>query len=814
LDWDFNMGYQWRTNFYPEQSILVHDGAIFTNMFVYGPSLTAVDQYTGRMLWAKGPMAATTEDEWLDRFQSAPAAGRGTVIAPVVHDDIRGRSHIASTAELAAFETRTGKVIWRKWLARISPLKITQSRYPRKIRILSSTPLVREGVVYHCTNAGVVAAVDEQTGDIRWLTAYPQDMKVLDNFSNTELTWANVAPVVRGNKLYVTPSDCGLLLCLDTETGRILWTTTRGSDSNWDKGHRGGAKRFPTVWRLVGFSADGLLVLTGDDVVLLDPENGQLAVVAGLSSGWMQPGPVQFARFVLKKDSKPPDGLEPGIDGEGEDYWFPYGRIEQQATLTKNGLLYCFTHNDNGCAGGHMMAEFTLDLKKRKFIKQRRWFTPRGFILDGGWTPPIAKRPVNEEPEEFRPAMRMGFTRWGVPFEINVTNQHIVCRYDRKKMETVLVQSKDLDTLFAKAEIARKQGDVKQAIELYESCKPLLPSEEEDRRRNLNLRLYPLYMELARWGHQAADFKLLEEACQKLGATASNPGQEIRALLAYAELHEKRKDFAAAMQVLQNASRHYWREPLQVSVLETGDEAALLKKAEESLKNVLEQMPPPYTAVTAQVAACEQAALEDYFLAVANVWREQVVETRSFMAQRLRRLLTRAPAEFRKTYESGAGAELGRYKDRSVSERLLWCWPEAPAAKQKKNELSEAASGLPSVEKQAALWRLGDLAGACGLGESGVRAGLVTPAPAVLASGAGFGEVEAKNEDPDMVRLTLPQRGELKEETAHLLFVGGRKRRTYANRFLVMCWDMKDNKKLWETQEILLQGQTVEGGEG
>jgi hypothetical protein len=55
-----------------------------------------------------------------------------------------------------------------------------------------------------------------------------------------------------------------------------------------------------------------------------------------------------------------------------------------------------------------------------------------------------------------------------------------------------------------------------------------------------------------------------------------------------------------------------------------------------------------------------------------------------------------------------------------------------------------------------------------------------------------------------MVRLALPQRGAPTEETAGLLFVGGRKKRAFGNRYNLLCWDMKADKKLWETPGILL----------
>ncbi len=809
-DWDFYGGR--RSYFYPQQSILVHDGTVFSHMFVYGPSLTAVDQNTGRMLWAKGPMAATTEDEWLDRFQASPAAGRGTVIVPIVHDDIRGRSHIASTAELAAYETRTGKLVWRRWLARISPLKITQSRYPRKIRIFASTPLVNEGVVYHCTNAGVVSALDEQTGDVRWLTRYPQNKKVMDNFSHPGLVWRNEPPVIRGNKLYVSPVDSEFLLCLDTETGRIQWVTTRNTDSSWPQR---GAKRFSNAWRMAGFTADGNLCLAGDDLTFLDPETGRLSWALGLQGFLRGKGEGQ-----MKNDPKrTPKGMEAGISGEGNDFWFPLGRVYTQPSITRDGKIYFSMqnwHNHPYPGQGPFNQDYVLNLKTKELTNQRRWYHPGAFLFDHAHAPPIAKRVVNEEEEVFDPSIRFGFSRWNTPFEVDVTYRHIVVRYDKKKLGTHLAKAKDLNTLFGLAEIARKKGQVQEAIRLYEECKPLLPSEEEDRRRNINLRLYPLYMELARWGHQAADYILLEEACRKMGATASNPEQEIRALLAFSELHEKKGNHAAAIRVLQNASRHYWREPLGASAVELGDMKYFLSKSETALKNLMGEIPPPFQAAAQQILEGEKAALEDYALAVANVSREHVVETRGLVARRLQQLLKRSPAGVRQQYEKGALEELKRYKDPVTGERLLWCWPEAGASKSKVVSLLANSKAKTPVEKRAVTWRYGDLARATGLGAQavpGATEGLKRAiAPGTLPSGAGFSVHEATNEDPDMVRLVLPQKGQT-GNTAHLLFAGGRKRRAYGNRFNVMCWDMKANKKVWSTREFLLGGQTS-GGEG
>ncbi len=802
-DWDYNPGGAWGgicgPDFYPEQSILVHDGVVLASMFVYGPSLVAVDEYTGRLLWAKGPIAAMTEDEWLDRYQAAPAAGRGMIVAPVVHDDIRGLAHISSSADLAAFETRTGQLLWRTTLSRINPLKITQSRYPRKIRILSTRPLISNNIVYHVTNAGVVAAVDARTGDIRWLTRYPQKKNVLDNLESTGRIWHNNPPILRGNRLYVTPVDSDLLLCLDTETGRILWTATQSWDANWWRGHGGGQQWYPQVKRMVGFTAEGLLALSWSDLVFLDPETGRMAWRARMSSGdWLEGGDPRGK--VLKLVGTPPKGLTPAINGEGDDYWWFLGVIASAPSLTRDGKIYFSMRSYDNNSGGLLYSDYCLELKDRNLTHQRRWFQGIHNNL------PVAKQVVNEEPEPFLPSQRMTFTRWGVPFEIDVTTTHIVARYDRKKLEAELAKRDDLPTLFAKAEIARKNGEISESIRLFEACKNRLPSEEQDMRGNINLRLYPLYMTLARWGYQSGDLDRVEWACKQMGASASNPSQEIRALLAFSELHERRGDWERAAAVLRNASRHYWREPLMTSGLETGNRAERLATAEKALANLQAEVPAVYANVASEMAAREKARLPDYFLAVADVDEDRVVETRGLVARRLLALLDRSPEAFRKRYEEQAAAELKALTGLDVGERLLWCWPGSAAGRAKLAELYAKAEAATGVDKVIQTGKLDDLAEACGLKAA------APPAPAApppgLPTGEGWTAREEANGEPDIVRLALPQRNG-GADTAHLLFVGGRKRSAYGNRFTVGCWDMRTGRKLWETREILLYGKRM-----
>jgi hypothetical protein len=253
-----------------------------------------------------------------------------------------------------------------------------------------------------------------------------------------------------------------------------------------------------------------------------------------------------------------------------------------------------------------------------------------------------------------------------------------------------------------------------------------------------------------------------------------------------------------------------------VSGLELGDRKELTETAEKALESLLGNIPKVYEATAKQIYEAEKSALMDYFLAVANTDVDYVVETRNLIAKRLKELLARAPKDYRDKYESQAEEELKKYESLEVGERLLWCWPNSEAAKKKIKELVAQTGSLKPVERQSKLWRFADLASACGLGEKLVSGGTVglfeVPMPANMPPGSGGEGKEAKNEDPDMVRLVLPQKGDV-EKTAHLLFVGGRKKRAYGNRFTVTCRDMKTDKKVWESREILLHGKVV-GGEG
>ncbi|MDD4891783.1 MAG: PQQ-binding-like beta-propeller repeat protein, partial [Phycisphaerae bacterium] len=276
-----------RERMYPQEDLLVQDGLVFTVVSKGGPSLVALDEVTGQLRWAYGPMVASNEEEARMRFEAAPAGGPRAVYAGYVLDNIEGETHTDSEYGVMAFESTTGRVQWRTPLCRLVPGKFAggfAEERRNRIRSFTSPPLYHEGTVYYCTNAGAIAAVDSQSGRVKWLGRYPYYLApeivhdatrvfgALPEWSGLINTggmhepsfWFNQRPLLVGERLLMLPVDTPLMLCLDRQTGRVNWSRMKGS---------GG---FTYV---LGPTREGHLVLASSGrlniIKLVDPQDGK-----------------------------------------------------------------------------------------------------------------------------------------------------------------------------------------------------------------------------------------------------------------------------------------------------------------------------------------------------------------------------------------------------------------------------------------------------------------------------------------------------------------------------------------------------------
>ena len=197
---------------------------------------------------------------------------------------------------MIAFEAATGRVQWRAPLCRLAPGKFAggfAERRRNRIRSFTSPPLYHEGTVYYNTNAGAVAAIDGQSGRVKWLTRYPYYIvpesihdatRVFGGWVMYESNplrhprptiWYNQRPLLVGEDLYVGPVDTPFLFRIDRRDGRVQWSKLMEGDG--------------AIYSL-GPTASGELVLVSSGranggVRLLDPKTGETT--------WRSPDPIE-----------------------------------------------------------------------------------------------------------------------------------------------------------------------------------------------------------------------------------------------------------------------------------------------------------------------------------------------------------------------------------------------------------------------------------------------------------------------------------------------------------------------------------------
>lgn len=366
---------------YPMEDILVQDGLVFTPLYKVGASLVALDEITGQVRWAYGPIAAEDEEQTRMRFESAPAGGPNAVYAAYILDRIEGQTHTDTEYGVIGFESGSGRVLWRAPLCRMLPGKFSggfAASTRNRIRSFASPPLYHQGTVYVTTNSGAIAAIDALCGRIKWLMRYPYWPEVHDATREFGKVWSNIytdaswrphypmfwfgtRPLLVGERLYVTPVDSPMLLCIDRRTGRVLWSR---------------AKPGIGFVHFLGPISTGELVLavSGREVELLNPETGETT--------WKFGGLVPEETSPLLKHYLP-DTLGGTKRPNGMHYNKRYFEIAARPYLGSDDTLYVTSWSDISCYytawryywpnlfAFHLSA---LSLKDRKMLGTRRYF--------------------------------------------------------------------------------------------------------------------------------------------------------------------------------------------------------------------------------------------------------------------------------------------------------------------------------------------------------------------------------------------------------------------------------------------------------
>jgi outer membrane protein assembly factor BamB len=192
-------------------------------------------------------------------FEGSPVAD-----ARLVYTAVTDRRELTSTY-VAALDAETGVLRWIRYLGAASadadnfmgglPVGFAPAAADLGHRLLS----LDGPTVYFQTNLGAVAALDAETGAIRWVATYPREDRAEGGGGrDRDLNPA----IIHDGLVIVAPDDTSAIYAFDAGSGRLVWKTERLPEE-------------VKLAHLLGV-ARGHLVATGDRVLLFDVKTGKL----------------------------------------------------------------------------------------------------------------------------------------------------------------------------------------------------------------------------------------------------------------------------------------------------------------------------------------------------------------------------------------------------------------------------------------------------------------------------------------------------------------------------------------------------------
>ncbi|MCK6475018.1 MAG: PQQ-binding-like beta-propeller repeat protein [Planctomycetes bacterium] len=847
---------------YPQEDLLVQDGLVFTCISKGGPSLVALDEVTGQLRWAYGPMVASNEEEARMRFEAAPAGGPRTVYAGYVLDNIEGQTHTDSEYGLIAFDSASGRVRWRQRLCRLQPGKFSggfaESRRNR-IRSFTSPPLYSEGTVYYNTNAGVIAAMDARSGRVKWLMRYPYYPSVHDatrQFGEAEVVqytriwarphspmfWFNQRPLLVGEDLYVAPVDVNLLMKMNRRSGKVIWSAQKGVNDPKARMHGSG----DTSYFMGPITTGELLVVhsgrnkelgssfTSPTAMLLDSRTGKPVWACDDPIG---PEKHPVLNYGIKIDKNWAQGH--GLGLSRHNY-----QVSARPLLTDDDKLYipAFTYMGYPIFD-HVSNLVCVDLKAKKIFDRRRYIagnilgacntaieTIAPTVLKGLMDLPhkdaranedirITKEisedsvPVNDQ-GPFLPFSRVTFKRYGVLFELRISPRDVYMIYDRNAVKQALAKRTDPEAQFAKAELAVADAQLNQAADLLNGCLNTINPEDLDFRAAVNQLLFRVHKRIARSGIRAGNVDKELEHDLGMSRTAGTLAEEIETLFALSEAYERKGDLNAAARCLRSVISTYGHHEYPVPAIFSLNPAQILEAAQGVLGRAKTFVAGSlYKDEFSRSAALFEKGLPLYLSTVSPLPKTLTLRAAELASARLV-LLQAKSEEFKKKFESVAGQWLSGRPPEEQMHRL----PEFPgteSAQKVLNTLLSANAQKNDEDARRRMWLLGDLA----------RVGRLQVPDANLA------QVRAPSAFAEPKPLAMPQQDRSKElegsegamwmvlerqgnhaQSPELLFLGARVKKKLDNKFTLTCIDLAKNETRWETQDIRLKGVGDEPG--
>lgn len=254
-------------------------------------SIVAVDRATeGKLLW-KRPATEVLLPRRQAEVANRTTGFEGTPVADArnVYVAMTERKEQTSTY-VVCLDAETGSTRWARYLGAASAdadnnpgmggfamgMAVAPTDFGHALLTLDGT------TVYYQTNLGAVAALDAETGSIRWVATYARQDRSGADGHERDLNPA----IVHEGLVIVAPDDANSIYAFDATTGRLVWKTDA----------------IPDQFRLAHLLgvAKGRLVATGDRVLLFDVKTGKLVHTWPDSGGGL--AYAGFGRGILASD--------------------------------------------------------------------------------------------------------------------------------------------------------------------------------------------------------------------------------------------------------------------------------------------------------------------------------------------------------------------------------------------------------------------------------------------------------------------------------------------------------------------------------
>lgn len=227
-----------------------------------------LEEGEGRLRWDVNTDELLNEEGW--RFTGAPLAVSGRLYVTL-------RRAVAQVeVAVACVDAGTGDLIWRQPVAidLESPLE-SRNRLDHELLTFAT------GTLFFANQAGLVVALDANSGRLEWVATYPSfplSPAELSHPANAGL----LPPVFDRGTLYVAPRDAAQIMAFDAASGVLRWQTRKP----------GRISSLPGV-------TENMVVAAGDRLWRIDADTGRLHP----PSGYDDPAGYGFGRPAIAGSS-------------------------------------------------------------------------------------------------------------------------------------------------------------------------------------------------------------------------------------------------------------------------------------------------------------------------------------------------------------------------------------------------------------------------------------------------------------------------------------------------------------------------------